>query len=128
MKYLLDTHTLLWILADDRRLSETVKTIYLNSNNIIFFSLACTWELAIKVSLKKLKLTSSLETFVEKHIIDNNIKLMNIEPEHLYLLENLPFFHRDPFDRLLIAQSIYENIPIVGCDTTFDLYPVKRVW
>ena len=128
MKYLLDTHALLWILADDQRLSKNAKDCYLDKKNIILLSLSSIWEMSIKSSLNKLEIKSSMETFVEQHVINNNIQILNILPQHLYPLEKLPFHHRDPFDRLIISQAIYENMPVITSDKNFDLYSVKRVW
>jgi PIN domain nuclease of toxin-antitoxin system len=90
--------------------------------------MASIWEISIKVSLNKLEIKSSLETFVEKHIIENDIHLLNIELEHVYPLVKLPFHHRDPFDRLIVSQAIYEKMPIISSDKNFDLYSVKRIW
>ena len=128
MRYLLDTHTLLWIVNDDPQIANQVKKIYLNENNQIFASTASIWEMAIKISLKKLKVPGSLSDFVKEHIRGNKIDIMSIELNHLYQLENLVYFHRDPFDRLLIAQAIAENIPILSKDKTFDDYPIHRIW
>ncbi len=128
MKYLLDTHALLWILTDDHRLSNNAKDSYLDKKNIILLSLASIWEMSIKSSLKKLEIKSSMETFVEQHVINNNIQILNILPQHLYPLEKLPFHHRDPFDRLIICQAIYENLTVITSDKNFDSYSVKRIW
>jgi len=128
MKYLLDTHTLLWIIADDPRLSKKAKNAYLNSENFIFFSVASLWEMAIKISLKKLSIEEPLNEFIQNHIKGNDIKFLNIEIPHILSLENLAYHHRDPFDRLIVAQSIHENISILSSDKIFDLYPIKRVW
>ena len=128
MKYLLDTHTLLWIIADDPRLSKKVKNAYLNSENLIFFSVASLWEIAIKISLKKLSIDEPLNDFIQNHIKANDIKFLNIEIPQILLLENLAYHHRDPFDRLIVAQCIHENITILSSDKIFDLYPIKRVW
>ncbi len=128
MNCLLDTHTLLWIMSDDKRLSENAKIQFLEKGNTIYLSMASIWEISIKVSLNKLEIKTSLETFVEKHIIENDILLLNIEPAHVYPLEKLPFHHRDPFDRLIVSQAIYEKMPIISSDKNFDLYSVKRIW
>jgi len=128
MNCLLDTHVVLWILSDDRRLSENAKIQFLEKENTIYLSMASIWEISIKVSLNKLEIKSSLETFVEKHIIGNDIHLLNIELEHVYPLVKLPFHHRDPFDRLIVSQAIYEKMPIISSDKNFDLYSVKRIW
>ena len=128
MKYLLDTHTLLWIVTDSPKLSKKAKKLYLETNNLILFSLASVWELAIKSSLGKIEFEKSLEKFVEEHVKRNNIQILNIELPHLLRVEQLPFHHRDPFDRLLISQLIENNLSIISCDKMFDLYDVKRVW
>lgn len=128
MKYLLDTHTLLWIVNDDPRLSKKSKQVYLNSENLILFSIASLWEIAIKISLKKLSIEEPLNEFIQIHIKGNDIKFLNIEVPHILLLENLPYHHRDPFDRLIVTQCIHEDITLLSSDKMFDLYPIKRVW
>jgi PIN domain nuclease of toxin-antitoxin system len=128
MKYLLDTHALLWIVTNDPRLSKKAKNVYLTSENLIFFSIASLWEMAIKISLKKLSIEEPLNEFIQIHIKANDIKFLNIEIPHILALENLAYYHRDPFDRLIIAQSIHEDITILSSDKIFDLYPIKRVW
>jgi len=128
VKYLLDTHTLLWIVDNDSRLGANVKAIFLNDDNDIFVSTASIWELSIKMSLKKLQIPGTLSEFVESDIRGNKIDILSIELRHLYQLVNLTFFHRDPFDRLLIAQAIVDDIPILSYDAIFDNYPVQRVW
>lgn len=128
MKYLLDTHTLLWITTDDPKLSTQVRALYLNAENEIFFSLASIWELAIKSSLSKITFKSNLEEFIEEHVKGNRIDVLKIELSHVLRIESLPFHHRDPFDRLLIAQAIEDNLAILGNDNIFDKYRVKRIW
>lgn len=128
MKYLIDTQVLLWIITDDKRLSKKTKKIFLNSQNTILFSLASLWEIAIKISLKKLVLDDGLPDFINKHIKGNAVEILDIEISHILALENLPFHHRDPFDRLIISQSITENISLISSDKSFDLYSIKRIW
>ena len=128
MKYLLDSHVLFWIITGDLQLSRKAKNIYLDEKNKIFISIASLWEIAIKISLNKLSISMSLPEFVQEHVIANEIFIMPIELTHIYNLENLPFYHRDPFDRLIIAQSMAEKINILSNDTVFDRYPVKRIW
>ena len=128
MKYLIDTHTLLWIVTKDQKLSSKAKKLYLNTENLIFFSLASIWEMVIKISLKKLSIEEPLKDFIQSQIKGNDIKILNIEIKHILSLENLPYYHRDPFDRLIISQSMNENIPILSPDKVFDLYPIKRIW
>ena len=128
MKYLLDSHVLFWIITGDLQLSRKAKNIYLDEENKIFISIASLWEIAIKISLNKLSISMSLPEFVQEHVIANEISIMPIELTHIYNLENLPFYHRDPFDRLIVAQSMAEKINILSNDTVFDRYPVKRIW
>lgn len=128
MEYLADTHTLLWIVTDDNKLSSKVKKLFLDEQNEIFISVASLWEIAIKVSLKRLELGQSLNDFYLNHIIGNKIRLLDIKVEHLSALETLKLHHRDPFDRLIICQSMVEKIPILSNDKVFSKYPIKRIW
>lgn len=128
MDYLLDTHSLLWIVADDPRLSTKAKELFLDDDNEIYFSIASIWELAIKISLKKVILDEPLDIFIKSHIQGNNIKILYIEIKHVLKVENLPFHHRDPFDRLIISQAIVENLPIITKDSDFESYPIKKIW
>jgi len=128
VNYLLDTHTLLWIVKDDPQLSLLARDMYLNPENNIFVSLAAIWELTLKSSIGKLLLTKPLDEFVEEHVKGNDIQLLNIEFPHIVRLEKLPFYHRDPFDRMIIAQLIENNLTILSADKMFDRYGVKRVW
>jgi len=84
--------------------------------------------MAIKISLNKLYLNETLEDFTQKHIIGNDIEILKIELSHIYRVEQLPFHHRDPFDRLIISQSIEDNLPLLTSDIKFDEYPITRVW
>jgi len=128
VKYLLDTHTLLWITTDNPKLSTKVKDIYLNAENEVSFSMASIWELAIKSSIGKISFKKDLDEFIEVHVRGNNIEILKIELPHVLRIENLPFHHRDPFDRLIIAQAIENNLKILGSDNVFDKYKVNRIW
>jgi len=128
MAYLLDTHVLLWLINQDSRLSGTAKKSYSDPNHEIYLSCASLWEIAIKISKQKLHIPGTLEDFVSQHVRGNGIRILDIKPEHLYLIERLPFHHRDPFDRLLIAQSMVENYPIISSDKSFKDYAVKKIW
>jgi len=128
MNYLLDTHTLLWITANDSKLSEKAKELYLNDENEILLSMASIWELAIKSSIKKISFETSLEDYIEEHVRNNNIKILGIEISHVIRVEKLAFHHRDPFDRLIIAQAIEEKLPIISNDNIFDKYDIQRQW
>jgi len=128
LNLVLDTHAFLWIVSDDKKLSRKTKKLFLNKSNDIYLSAASIWEMAIKISLGRLTLDEPLESFIETHAVGNNIKILDIKSKHLYKIENLPFHHRDPFDRIIIAQCMIENYFIVGSDKAFDSYPVSRVW
>src|SRR5688572_17169522 len=124
MKYLLDTHTFLWFINAGKALTVSVQSLIEDPNNEIFLSIASIWEMAIKVSLGKLTTPQPFTEFVVKQMQENNITVMNISPEHAGLVATLPFHHRDPFDRLIIAQALTEEIPIISIDAVFDAYGV----
>jgi len=128
LKYLLDTHTLLWVIDDNPQLSRKVRNIFLDEDNDIYISMASIWEMAIKISLKKLEIPGNLSYFVNEHIHGNNIEVLSIQLTHIYQLELLPFHHRDPFDRLIISQAISEHLPVLSYDYSFDPYSVERIW
>jgi len=127
MNLLLDTHTFLWFVNDDPRLSDRFKDLIENENNVSYLSMASLWEMSIKYNLGKLTLAPSYEEFVEKEIILNSINLLNIELAHLKINATLPFHHRDPFDRIIIAQSMAENIPVITVDSVFNKYSLILV-
>jgi PIN domain nuclease of toxin-antitoxin system len=97
-------------------------------NNEIEVSPATYWEIAIKIGLRKYALPEPFEVFMEREIAINDFHILHIELKHVALLTTMPFHHRDPFDRLLIAQATAERIPMVSNDTAFDAYPVTRLW
>jgi PIN domain nuclease of toxin-antitoxin system len=124
MNLLLDTHTFLWFVNDDPRLSDRLKDLIENENNVSYLSIASLWEMSIKYNLGKLTLAPSYEEFVEREVISSSITLLNIELEYLKINATLPFHHRDPFDRIIIAQSMAENIPIITVDSVFNKYSI----
>lgn len=124
----LDTHTLLWFLRDDPQLSTTAKKLIENPGNRKLVSVASCWEIGIKAGLGKLDLAEPSRTLLEREIPRNNLELLPVALEHATTVETLPMHHKDPFDRLLIAQAMIEDIPVVGVDDTFDLYAVERLW
>lgn len=125
---LLDTHAMLWFFWDDPQLSADAKAAIEDPNNRKLVSVASCWEVAIKVGLGKLDLGESSRTFLLREIARNNFELLNITLDHATTVEGLPLHHRDPFDRLLIAQSMAEDLQVVGADPSFDAYGVKRLW
>ena len=96
--------------------------------NDVFLSVASVWEMAIKISIGKLQLREPFDQLVPQQIQLNNITLLNIALSHTIAVTQLPYYHRDPFDRLLIAQSLTENLALVSIDGVFDQYGVNRVW
>ena len=128
MKLLLDTHALLWFFSGNTKISETAKVLIENPQNHKFISIASIWEMAIKQSQGKLDLEVTAAQYIKEKLAMDDFSLLPIKIEHLELVSSLPFHHRDPFDRLLISQSITEQIPILSSDKAFDQYPVKRIW
>ena len=128
MRLLLDTHTFLWFLLEDPQLSTTASDLIIDPTNDIEVSPATYWEIAIKIRLGKYELPEPYDIFIEREIATNDFRILPIEPKHTAVLTTLPFHHRDPFDRLLIAQAMVETIPILSVDTAFDAYPVTRLW
>src|SRR5437762_448715 len=115
MRLLLDTHTFLWFIDDHPRLSSNAKSL-LESDNDLLLSTASLWEIAIKFSLGKLALPQPFEPFVRQQLSSNAIDILEIDTAHLGIVSTLPFHHRDPFDRLLVAQAMAEQLPIVSTD------------
>ena len=128
MKYLLDTHTLLWFLAGDNRLGDRARRLIDDSSNEKYLSIVSLWEVAIKVGLGKLELDKPFEHMFPERLHFNGIEILDISVDSLIKLTTLPFHHRDPFDRLIIAQGLVEEIPIISADTEFDAYDVNRQW
>ncbi len=128
MDLLLDTHTFLWFWWDDPKLSDTAKKAIVDPDNRKLISTASCWEVAIKVSLQKLELGSPFRGFIPQQMLRCNFEMLTITHEHMACIVDLPFHHRDPFDRMLIAQSRWEEIPIVSADEQFDAYHIERVW
>lgn len=128
MRILLDTHTLLWFLCDDPSLSATAKAAIEAAANQKWVSVATCWEMAIKAGLGKLTLGESASVLLKRELPRNNFDLLDIKLEHATAVEALPLHHKDPFDRLLIAQAQLEGLPIVSVDVAFDLYGITRIW
>ena len=128
MKYLLDTHTLLWFLKGDKKLSDKARRLIDNPRNEKFLSIVSLWEIAIKVSLGKLALDKPFDRLFPEQLYFNRIKVLDITVDSLIELTTLPFHHRDPFDRLIIAQALVKNFPIIGADAAFDAYGINREW
>ncbi len=128
MKFLLDTHTFLWFIEDSPKLSATARRLIEEPSNERLFSIASVWEIAIKINVGRLNLSQPFEILIPQQLSLNSIDLLGIEIAHTAAITSLPLYHRDPFDRLLIAQAMVEQIPLVSVDTAFDAYPVTKLW
>jgi len=128
MRLLLDTHPLLWFALKDPKLSQTAMSLIVDPANEKLVSPASYWEVAIKISTGKYALTQPYEIFMRAAIDLNGFLYLHIEPRHTSALTKLPYHHRDPFDRLLVAQALIESIPILSGDATLDAYGIKRLW
>jgi PIN domain nuclease of toxin-antitoxin system len=128
MKLLLDTHTFLWFIEGNLSLSDVARNLIEDQENQRFLSVASLWEMSIKVSIGKLKLEMTFTELVDRQVYGNAIKLLDIEPGHLDTLAKLPYHHKDPFDRLIVAQSLAEKIPVVTKDIAFTNYTTVLLW
>ena len=128
MRLLLDTHIFLWFVLSPSQLSAAALAAIQNPQNRIFLSLVSAWEMSIKSGSGKLNLAQPIEPFVEDQARRNRFEILPITLPHIAAVERLPHHHRDPFDRLLIAQSITEAMPLISADRAFDPYPVSLLW
>lgn len=128
MRYLLDTHTFLWFINNDPNLSQNARGLIVDADNELWVSIGSIWEMAIKLSSGKLNLPTPYPEFIDQQIRLNDFELLNVIVQHLGALITMPFHHKDPFDRLLIAQAKVEDVPIISRDVQFDAYGIKRVW
>jgi len=131
MNYLLDTHTFMWFVSNSRELGQRAKQLIEDDTSNLFLSVASIWEIGIKNSLGKLDVKGGFESIPDDLKV-NGIDIMFFDFNHISIINKLPFHHRDPFDRMIIAQAISENMDITGVDKEFDNYlidtPVKRIW
>lgn len=128
MNFLLDTHVFLWWITDDPRLSPRARRIIADGRNRIFLSAASGWEIAIKARLGRLELPDDLERFILNQLAVNAIDVLPVQMSHALHVYKLPDHHRDPFDRLLIAQAQLEKLRILTADAQFSKYRVEVVW
>lgn len=125
MRFLLDTHAFLWFINGDKKLPKTTRSLIADMENEVLLSIASLWEIAIKTSIGKLTLRKPFNELIPEQLALNDIDLLPITLNDLSLVSTLPFHHRDPFDRMLIAQAITNKIPIVSHDANFTSYPVE---
>ena len=128
MQLLLDTHTLLWWVNDADELSAKARKVIANSDNNCFLSVASCWEMAIKCSIGKLTLAQPVGQFIPDQLFRNGIRLLPIDFRHVAKVATLPFHHRDPFDRLLVAQAATEQMTLVTADATLARYDIECLW
>jgi PIN domain nuclease of toxin-antitoxin system len=128
MRLLLDTHVFLWLRFLPRKVSSAALDAYRKPDNEVFLSLVSVWEMQIKQQLGKLELDIPLAQLLDEQYENNAIRFLPIELAHILRVEELPFHHKDPFDRLLIAQAIQEEMLLLSSDGIFSEYSVSRLW
>ncbi|MEA3439083.1 MAG: type II toxin-antitoxin system VapC family toxin [Chloroflexota bacterium] len=128
MKLLLDTHTFIWWITDNPQISPKIRRLMSDGSNEIFFSAASGWEIAIKARLGRLELNEDLSRFIPTQLSENAFSVLPIELSHTLHTYHLPYHHRDPFDRLLIAQSQLEKMPLASNDQLLAGYDVELIW
>jgi PIN domain nuclease of toxin-antitoxin system len=128
MKLLLDTHSFLWFIEGNVKLSRAARTLIEDPDNERLVSIASVWEMAIKTSMGRLQLAQPFGQFISQQLEENDIGLLGVTFEHTARIADLPFHHKDPFDRLIIAQGLVEMLPIISVDQQFDAYGVERLW
>jgi len=127
MEYLLDTHAFLWFINGSLELSPQAKNIIQNPENTLYLSIASFWEIGIKLNIGKLTIDLSFDE-LKKEADKNDLRTLQIQFEDIRLLTKLELYHKDPFDRILIAQAIQNNIIMLTRDSNFEAYPVKTIW
>jgi PIN domain nuclease of toxin-antitoxin system len=128
MNILLDTHVFLWLRSSPEKIPEKVLSAYYDLNNEIFLSVASIWEIQIKHQLGKLVLELPLDRLIDEQCVNNGLQLVPIETYHIYALDELPFHHKDPFDRLILVQAQLEKLKLASADTIFGNYDVNIFW
>jgi PIN domain nuclease of toxin-antitoxin system len=125
---LLDTHALLWLVTDDPKASATARDTFLDPSNELLCSAVVGFEIAVKHNLGKLKLSEPPREFIDNRIRNNALTPLPITMAHAVRIASLPFHHRDPFDRLLVAQALEEDVPLLSGDEVLSEYAVRRLW
>jgi PIN domain nuclease of toxin-antitoxin system len=127
MNLLLDTHSLIWFLNGDEKLSDLVKNAIEDSNNSKIVSIASIWEIAIKISIDKFRFPKGFKKFLEM-VEDNGFEILPITFDHALILSTLEFIHRDPFDRLIISQCKSDNLILATKDENIKRYNIQTIW
>jgi PIN domain nuclease of toxin-antitoxin system len=128
MRALLDTHSFPWFIGGSERLSQRARELIEARQNVLMVSIASLWEIAIKHSLGKLELERPFAELIPAELHRQQIRVLGVELAHLTELVRLPLHHRDPFDRLIVAQARAENLPLISVDEALDRYEVERLW
>jgi PIN domain nuclease of toxin-antitoxin system len=128
MQYLLDTHVLIWWMTSDNRLSTTAKDLIKSPRNNIYWSVASSWEVSIKYALGKLEFDEPPENLIPSELDKNHIETLTILNNHAFLAGQLPVHHKDPFDRMLVAQARIESLGVISDDSKFKFYDVDVYW
>lgn len=125
MRVLLDTHVLLWWLHDASRLRPATRALFAQPSNELLWSAASTWELGIKLQLGKLRIAGSLHDFVTSTVVEQGLVALSVHHAHAARVAELPALHRDPFDRLLVAQAAVEGVPLLTTDAQLAAYGIE---
>ena len=128
MRLLLDTHSFLWFIAGDERLSDHARSLIADMDNEALLRFASLWEIAIKLSIGKLSLSKSYDELITEQLVANDIQVLPIDMPELSQVARLPFHHRDPFDRLIVAQTMAKGLTLVSQDPVFSSYGVQVMW
>jgi PIN domain nuclease of toxin-antitoxin system len=127
MRFLIDTHALIWYLDGNDKLPNKIRDLINDDHNLVIISIASLWELAIKISLKKIETKNNLPD-IQAYIMEREFTILNISFKHLNALSALTTHHGDPFDRLLIVQALTEDLTVLSADKQFQAYPVRVTW
>jgi len=128
VKVLLDTHTFLWAIRADERLSSRAREIFIAGRNELLLSVASIWEILLKVQVGKIRFEESAVGYLKRQILKNNIRMLPILIDHVARLESLPLHHRDPFDRILVAQCMEGSLSLLSADPLMKRYSVPVIW
>jgi PIN domain nuclease of toxin-antitoxin system len=128
VKLLLDTHTFLWAITDDPQLSQRARDSFASGRNELFLSVASVWEILTKVQIGKLPLPRPAGPYLRDQLVANEVHVLPLRLEHVLRLEQLPLHHRDPFDRILVAQILEDDLPIISADPLLKKYSASLVW
>jgi PIN domain nuclease of toxin-antitoxin system len=127
-RILIDTHTFLWFIGDDLKLSNTAKHILENQARDTYLSIVSLWEMAIKVRIDKLKLPRPYNLYIPEQLTLNAITILDLTYDHVEQTVAMPLDHREPFDRVIAAQALVEGLPLLSIDSKLDVFGIERIW